>query len=324
MIPTALFLAALAAAAPSPQTYGITDMEILNYALTLEHLENNFYKIGVANFTSADFCAAGTSPDFYHNLKEIALDEQTHVKFLSTALGSKCIPAMIRALGPNMNTDSGLIGAATAECRYAFPITDAKSFLAVANILEGVGVSAYLGAAKSIMNKDYLTAAASILTVESRHSAYLRENNKLSPFPAPFDIPLDFDEVYSLAAQFIVDCPKSNPKLPVKQFPALSASPATAAKAGDVLKVTPASAVDAKAAWFITSTGPVSAPISGSHASYQVTVPKGAQCGQEYLVLTKDTSKPTDDNIVAGPAIVEIADNISSKTSKKGSSGSKY
>lgn len=302
MIPTALFLAALAAAAPSPQTYGITDMEILNYALTLEHLENNFYKIGVANFTSADFCAAGTSPDFYHNLKEIALDEQTHVKFLSTALGS----------------------AATAECRYAFPITDAKSFLAVANILEGVGVSAYLGAAKSIMNKDYLTAAASILTVESRHSAYLRENNKLSPFPAPFDIPLDFDEVYSLAAQFIVDCPKSNPKLPVKQFPALSASPATAAKAGDVLKVTPASAVDVKAAWFITSTGPVSAPISGSHTSYQVTVPKGAQCGQEYLVLTKDTSKPTDDNIVAGPAIVEIADNISSKTSKKRSSGSKY
>ena len=90
-----------------------------------------------------------------------------------------------------------------------------------ASILEGVGVTAYLGAAADIMSKTYLTAAGSILTVEARHSSYLRAGLKESPFPQPFDVPLTMDEVYSLASQFIVSCPKSNPALPVKAFPKL-------------------------------------------------------------------------------------------------------
>lgn len=136
-------------------------------------------------------------------------------------------------------------------CTYAFGATDAASFLATAAVLEAVGVSAYLGAAQFIANKAYLTAAGSILTVEARHSAYLNQQQAppKSPFPSPFDVPLDFDEVYSLAVQFIVSCPPDNPTLPVKAFPTLTVvDPTHPVKEGDKLKLTASEDVDAEAA----------------------------------------------------------------------------
>ena len=71
------------------------------------------------------------------------------------------------------------------------------------------------------MNKDYLTAAGSILTVEARHTSYIRASLGESPFPAPFDTPLDFNQVYSLAAPFITGG-KSPVMLPFMPFPALA------------------------------------------------------------------------------------------------------
>lgn len=303
-------LAALASAVPVEQRQsGPTDVQILNYALTLEHLENTFYHEGLKNFTAADFAAAGvTDSMFYNNLKQISSDEETHVSALSSALGCK----LTRYSSLASWSLTGFEAAAVKQCTYNFGVTDAKTFLAVANVLEGVGVSAYLGAAKFIMSKDYLTTAGSILTVESRHSAYLRRNQNpaLSPFPSPFDIPLDFDEVYTLAAQFIASCPSSNTNLPMlKAFPAITVMPAGIAKPGDKLTLKTAKTVDAKAAYFITATGAVQAPLSGSGCDYTVTIPDGVQKGQEYLVLTSAAAKPSDDNIVAGPAVVEIADN---------------
>ena len=64
----------------------ITDAEILNYALTLEHLEATFYAEGLQNYSRADFVNAGYADPFYDNLMKVASDEKEHVSFLTSAL----------------------------------------------------------------------------------------------------------------------------------------------------------------------------------------------------------------------------------------------
>jgi len=285
-------LAAFGSAAPTKrQASGPSDGDILNYALTLEHLEDTFYREALQKYSVADFKAAGFDEATYNRIKTVSGDEATHVSFLTSALGAAGVKAV-------------------AACTYNFGYTDVKSFLATASVLEGVGVSAYLGAAADIMSKTYLTAAGSILTVEARHSAYIRNTVGQSPFPQPFDNPLSFNEVYTLAAQFITSCPSSNPPLPVKAFPVLTASSSDAMiKTGSVVTLaTKGYSITGGPVYaaFITVTGPMFVETKQVAGGYQVTVPKGV-AGQSYVVLTSCNTAATDDTIVAGPAIVEVS-----------------
>ncbi|KAJ5623656.1 hypothetical protein N7490_012261 [Penicillium lividum] len=246
--------------------------------------------MGLQNYSHEAFLNAGFPDPFYANLQEVASDEQTHVAFLTSALNAAGFPAV-------------------AQCSYSFPATDPKSFISLANVLEGVGVSAYLGAAASIANKTYLTAAGSILTVEARHNAYLRAALGQIPFAQPFDSPLGFNEVYTVASPFITSCPSSNPQLPVKAFPSLTMVPS-----GNVMNGSTATLVAGTdgfntsnlSAAFITVTGPVYAPLKSlGNSQFVVNIPGGVE-GQSYVVLTNSMSGVSDDNIVAGPAIVEV------------------
>jgi rubrerythrin len=276
-------------------TNTLSPVDVLQYALTLEHLEATFYREGLAKFSSADFAAAGIPAGAYARLTQVAGDEKTHVDFLTTALGS----------------------AATKECAYAFPMSSIAEFLGVASILEGVGVSAYLGAARQIANKDYLTVAGSILTVEARHSAYLRPTSsgeKLSPFPSAQDIPLTPNAVYTLASAFIKSCPSTNPALPVKAYPAIAATAAGPVVAGSTVAIKSASTVlvgadNAKLyAAFITAGGPVFADLTqaGDGINFSVKVPATGVEGQSYLVLCNCAERVDDATIVAGPAALEV------------------
>ncbi|KAG8528859.1 uncharacterized protein KY384_006548 [Bacidia gigantensis] len=303
-------LAAVASAAPKPGMSNlkkirqaapqITDADILNYALTLEHLEDKFYREGLGNYTEGEFASFGFDATFYGNLKEISSDETTHVKFLTAAL-----------------TAAG--ATPVKECTYAFGVTDPKMFVATSSILEGVGVSAYLGAAAEIVSAEYLTAAGSILTVESRHSSYIRSSLGESPFPSPFDVPLSLNEVYTLAAPFIVSCPSDNPTLPVKAFPKVVSPPTndpiTPGKTITLLTpdsiVKPADGSSQIYAAFITVTGPVFAPATATDGGFTVTVPTAPEggapiAGQTYAVLTGCNTTVTDETVAAGPAVFEV------------------
>jgi hypothetical protein len=70
--------ASLAAAAPiEERSYIVSggDLTVLNYALTLEHLERKFYMEGLAQFSQQDFIDAGFPDPFYDSLKEVYYDE---------------------------------------------------------------------------------------------------------------------------------------------------------------------------------------------------------------------------------------------------------
>lgn len=263
--------------------------------MTLEHLENAFYRIGLQNFTQQQFADAGFDDKFYKNLQIVAADEKTHVDFLDKAIvAAKFTPVK--------------------ECVYSFPVTDPKSFVMVSSVLEGVGVTAYLGAAAKIMSKDYLTAAGSILTVEARHSSYIRTVLGQTGFPSSFDVPLTPNEVFTLAASFIVSCPPENPTLPLKPFPTLVLDPASTSPiiAGSVIKVLtpgytlkPQDGTSPIFGAFITVTGPLIVAAKAVDGGFELEVPKGVN-GQSYVVLTGCNGTVTDETVAAGPAIVEI------------------
>ncbi|HLL93891.1 MAG TPA: ferritin-like domain-containing protein [Spirosoma sp.] len=124
-------------------------VDVLNYALTLEYLEDDFYRLGLA--------AANLVPAADRTvITQISKHEAAHVALLKTALGA----------------------AAVAKPTFKFPagmFTDYKTFLTTAQVLEDTGVAAYKGQAGALINdKAILQTALQIHSVEARHASEVR------------------------------------------------------------------------------------------------------------------------------------------------------
>ena len=156
-----------------------TDIDILNYALTLERLEATFYRRVLARFNQSQFENADIFDGLgdylrrnaYENFQRISEHEDTHVATLASVIrdaGGKTVP----------------------PSEYNFGITNVASAVRTARLLENTGVRAYDGAIAHIDAAAYLTAGATIATVEARHAAYLNLLNRTSAFPTAFDKPV--------------------------------------------------------------------------------------------------------------------------------------
>jgi rubrerythrin len=152
-------LPSLASAASVPAS----DIAILNFALTLEYLEAEFYREAKANNVG------NGQEDLTGFINVVAAHEAAHVAFLKGALGAKAVK--------------------TPKFDFKDAVTDQKKFQATAQVLEDTGVMAYLGQAGNIKSKKILAAAGSILSVEARHASWIRDINGGfkggSPLPAP-------------------------------------------------------------------------------------------------------------------------------------------
>jgi hypothetical protein len=116
-------------------------LDVLNYALTLEHLESAFYRDGLAAIGVEGITGLGFQASVFDNLTAIGEHEAAHVATLTD---------VITQLG----------GEPVAEGTYDFGYTDAAGFLQVSQALEDTGVSAYQGAAQYLIDEDDLLTAA--------------------------------------------------------------------------------------------------------------------------------------------------------------------
>ncbi|MCB0063595.1 MAG: ferritin-like domain-containing protein [Caldilineaceae bacterium] len=149
---------------------GMSDVDILQFALTLEHLEARMYRDMLAtNILS------GKEMQYF---QRFGAHEAAHVDALTSALNS--------------------VGAdpVAAQESYNFPpFNNRGDILNFARTAEELGVGAYQGAAPAISNADYLAAAGSIVQVEARHAAIVRILIGAQPAPAAVTASRTVDQV---------------------------------------------------------------------------------------------------------------------------------
>ncbi|KAI0169529.1 ferritin-like domain-containing protein [Hypoxylon sp. FL1284] len=274
---------------------GLQDVDILQFALTLEWLEATFYQQGFAMFGDDKFAALGLNEAQLSDLKSVGSSEESHVGLLQSSIAQ----AGVQPVQP---------------CEYDFGFTDAQGMIATAAILESVGISAYLGAAPLVSDGKILSTAASILSVEARHQSFVRIASGVAASPSPLDTPLGPKAVFSLAAPFIKSCPAGS-NLILTAFPPLmmtDPSPAAGVMAlaeGTMLKLQSDAASDAKFCGFTNSAAPGGTAFSAFSADMGCALPPNL-AGTVYVTLTSsapDTGMLTDDITLAGPMVMNLS-----------------
>lgn len=152
------------------------DVDILNFAYTLELLEADFYDQALKNVK--------LSGDYKKFAEEVGANEQDHVVALK-------------------GTIEDLGGKPAATPTFEFPLEDEQSFIDLAVTFEDTGVSAYNGAGPMLESKDLLATAGSIVQVEGRHAGAIRFMAGLQPVVDAFDATLSEAAVLKAVKPFI-------------------------------------------------------------------------------------------------------------------------
>ncbi len=158
------------------------DVDVLNYALTLEYLEAAFYEQG-----NGEGLLDGPEAEL---LEAIGADEQAHVTLLTDT---------IKKIGGKP------VAAPAVDFGEAFQ--SRESYLELSHVFENTGVSAYLGAAGFIKETELLAAAAAIFGVEARHAAVVGDILNLDVeggvFMGATETPKSKDQVLKAVMPFV-------------------------------------------------------------------------------------------------------------------------
>jgi rubrerythrin len=156
------------------------DIDILNFALTLEYLEAAFYQEAAKQ-------VKGLSGEISGYVETFGAEEQEHVDGLTAAI-----------------EDLGGTPAKAPKVDFGDAFSSQDSFIELAITFEDTGVSAYNGAGPQLQSKELLATAGAIVQVEARHAAAIRFAAGENPSPEAFDPSLTTDEVLKAVQPFIV------------------------------------------------------------------------------------------------------------------------
>lgn len=155
-----------------------SDTDILKFALFLELLEAEFYKMAVGSGL-----LDGLVLEISSNVRD---HEICHVAYLQSALGGA-------ATGNRITFD------------FSGTLQNERKYLNAAEAFEQTGVGAYLGALPLIQDKNIRSAAGTVFTIEARHTAAFRALNHRDPAPVAFENPLSPQQVVSAISPFVVE-----------------------------------------------------------------------------------------------------------------------
>lgn len=169
-----------------------SDIDVLNYALTLEQFEAALYRVLVgANLLT------GVEQQY---LTTFGAQEQAHVDTLTQVI--------------TQHGGTPVRAPASYNFAAAGPITNRDQLLTVIQTVEDLGASAYLGAAGYITDPALLTAAVTIHAVEAEHAAIFRDLLGMAPAPDAVAKGRTPDEVLAMVTPFLA-APAPMPPAPV-------------------------------------------------------------------------------------------------------------
>ncbi|KAH9903224.1 ferritin-like domain-containing protein [Cubamyces lactineus] len=281
MFPKALLVAVVGAASTVIAAPVFNDKGLMQFALTLENLENALFSSGLSKYSTSDFVSAGYPSWVRGRFQQIADNEAKHVALLKSELG----------------------GDAPAACTYDFGYTDVKSFVNLAGKIETIGASTYLGLARHINDTSLLNVGAAIAATESRQAGWITSSVlKKQPWDGALETPLPPSAAWSLIRNYINDCPDSNPDLPLVTLPGLKVSDSTPTPGGTItLTVTLKSAKSPLYAVWLDGVSETYTEITDG----KTTVPHGLS-GTVYVGVVSSKDHPDRDNFVTGFAVVNF------------------
>ncbi|GAB1318470.1 Stress response protein rds1p [Madurella fahalii] len=271
--------------------------------LSAEWVIFEFYQQGIEAFSDEDFVKIGMPNTTRRRLMEIRNNEAGHLRIFQNNIS----PTSIKP-GP---------------CKYVFPLTDPLSYLAFLTVLEISSMVFLSGLVQQVKSKTSAAAMLAIAETETRHEVWaLMDLWKVNPFGGPADTMFPYaNQILDSTNNLIVpgSCPPENPEYPFprQKLPALSA-------ALDTKTLEPGYNIR------LSFPDPTNQPVfkKGTqyyavffHSVFNISVPIETRNWPEEDVWTMipaviDTKgaivalladkpgAPTDDSVVAGPAVI--------------------